>query len=138
MTVQFFEIGTSYATRVNVETLTNQAPNMSPAVLYMAYREALPVGDNGRKAIGAPYFVWSWGFIYADMFTALRVICPGASANVYIRTRLESGDEDNSGVYAYYQAKMVWPELDSYEYRAGAYQPFQLLFTNLVAYTPPS
>jgi hypothetical protein len=134
--VQHFAIGTSYAGLVNVESLTTQAANMSPRVEYRAYREAVVTGDNGRKAIGAPIIVWNFGYIYSDALSSLRTLCPGAASSVVIRTRTEDANPASSGQYVCYEATMIWPELDSYQYRAGTYQPFQLLFQNPVVYTP--
>lgn len=136
MTVQHFAIGTSYAGLVNVESMTSQAANMSPRAEYRAYREALVTGDNGRKAIGAPVIIWQFGFIYSDMFSSFRALCPGAASSVVIRTRPEQAEQTSSGQYVFYEATMIWPELDSYQYQAGKYQPFQLLFQNPVVYTP--
>jgi hypothetical protein len=53
-----------------------------------------------------------------------------------IRTRTEDANPTSSGQYVYYEATMIWPELDSYQYQSGKYQPFQLLFQNPVVYTP--
>lgn len=138
MTLQYFEIGATYAGRVNVENMTSIAPNMSPKARYDAYAESVPVGSGGRQSRGSPAIIWQWGFIYYDMFNALRAICPGASANVIIRSRLESGDADSAGAYSYYSAVMIWPELDSYEYIGGRgiYQPFEIRFEQVTAYTP--
>lgn len=138
MSVQYFEIGASLGTLVNVETLTDMAPNMAPSVTYRPYKATIDTGGNGRKAIGPPEFEWNWGYIYADMFDALRALIPGASANIYIRSRKESDSETDPNVYLYYQATVYWPEMDSYEFRAGKYSPFQLIFTNLVSVELPS
>ena len=137
MSVYSYEIGTSYAGRVNVETL-GAVPNMAPKAAFFASSESLPTLDGGAATRGAPFATWDWnGFIYADMFNALRTICPAGSVSVYIRTL--SADYST---YAYYTAKMVWPALDSYEQiptaQGLAYRGFVLRFSNLVVYTPPS
>jgi hypothetical protein len=137
-TRQFFKIGVDYDNLANVETLTTGAPNMAPRPTYHAYATTINRGDFGRKALGTPAIIWDWGYIYADMFDALRLLCPGASADLMIRTRLESGDETDASDYDYYTVTAIWPALDAYEYRSGIYQPFQLIFVNPFPYTPPA
>lgn len=138
MTQQYFAIGTTYGGLTNVESLTTKAPLMAPKPMYMAYSTSVQLGNGGRRGLGLPVIIWDFGYIYTDMLTALRVICPGAYADVYIRSRLESGNPTSSAAYTYYQATMIWPELDSYQYVGGKgiYQPFQLRFENCVVYTP--
>ena len=130
MSVMSFEIGTTYAGRVNVETLTT-TPNMAPASKFFDYAESVQMASSVAVGRGNIYMLWDWGWIPADLFAALRVICPGASAAVYIRTL-----KADYTTYAYYQARMLWPELDSYEYKAGIYRPFGLKFDRGVLYTP--
>lgn len=138
MSVQYFEIGATLETLVNVETLTDVAPNMAPSVVYRPYKSTIATGGDGRKAIGPPEFEWNWGYIYTDMFDALRALCPGAAATVYIRTRIESDSETDPNDYLYYQATVIWPDTGDYDFRTGMYFPFQLLFTNLVSVVLPS
>lgn len=130
MSINSFEIGTTYGGRVNVETLTAQ-PNMSPRSKYFAYTETIQLGDGSFFGSGYPHAVWTWGFMRDDLYAALRVICPGASANVIIRTL-----KDDYTTYEYYNAIMTWPELDSYERYSGKRQEFELLFNYLTVYTP--
>jgi hypothetical protein len=136
MSVQFFGIGTSSGALVNVEDMTTQAGNMSPRADYRSYRETVVTGDNGRVGLGSPIIIWEFGYVYADMFNSFRALCPGPSTDVVIRTRRENSAPTSSGQYVIYQAKMIWPEEDSYQYQAGKYQPFQLIFQNPVVVTP--
>ncbi len=131
MSIFSFEIGTTYAGRVNVETLTttqNMAPKTKPLPLYAESIMMASGKSVGRGAIAA---VWTWGFIPQDLFTALRVLCPGASAPMFIRTL-----GADYATYGYYTCQMTWPPLDSYEYRSGVYQPFELTFNRCLVYTP--
>lgn len=135
MPVQNYEIGATYAGRVNVETLTAQKDNMAPKSRYYPYGETVQTGARTAVTRGAPYITWSWGFLYADMFDALRAICPGGSASVVIRSLSEDGQ-----TYAYYTADMIWPGPDAYEWvtlaKGPGYRPFELRFDNVVEYTP--
>jgi hypothetical protein len=125
-----FEIGTTYAGRVNVETLSASV-NMAPRSLYKPYAESVVMASGKSVGRGSPSAIWSWGYVPADMFAALRILCPGASASMYIRTLIA-----DYATYAYYTCIMTWPAIDSYEYRAGVYQPFSIEFSKLVSYTP--
>ena len=132
MSILSFEIGATYAGRVNVETLTT-VPNMGPASEFYDYSETLPTGDGLQTSRGFPYAVWKWdGFMPTALFNALRGYCPGASATVIIRTL-----QDDYSTYAYYTAKMIWPELSSYQRNAKGYTSVIIRFNNLVAYSPP-
>lgn len=128
--IQTFEIGTSYGARVNVESLTT-LPNMGPHSLFFPFGESVVTGSRARATRGAPYAIWDWGFVPVAMFNAFRVICPLGSAVVNIRTL-----QQDYSTYAYYDCLMIWPDLDSYEYKAQKYQTFSLRFDNLVLYTP--
>lgn len=134
MSILSFEIGTTYGNRVNVETLA-ALPNEGPASEFHDYSESVPTQDGGRATRGKPYAVWKWeGQMPTDLFNALRVYCPAGtgSAAVYIRTL-----KADYTTYAYYTAKMIWPELDSYTRNAKGYKGVIIRFENLVLYTPP-
>ena len=129
MAIHNFEISATTAA-ANVETLTT-TPNMAPKSEPLGYVDTVKMASGHSVDRGFPVAVWEWGFIPADLFNALRVICPGPSANVYIRTL----SEDYS-TYAYYTGIMNFPRKDTYEYRSGNRQPFRIEFTHLVSYTP--
>jgi hypothetical protein len=131
MAISTFEIGTTYAGRANVETLTTQ-PVMFPRADFFAYSETVPMIDGGAAVRGWPYATWTWsGAMQADLYNALRAICPNGSASVIIRT---TGAD--YATFGYYSAVMVWPALDSYEQREGAYIGLTIRFNKLVTYTP--
>lgn len=135
MPVHNYEIGATYAGRVNVETLTTQKENMAPKSRYFPYAETVQTGARTAVSRGGPFVTWSWGFLYADMYNALRLICPGASASVIIRTLGEDGQ-----TYGYYSADMIWPAPDAFEWvaltKGQGYRPFELRFENITVYTP--
>lgn len=132
MSVASFEIGTTYAGRVNVETLSTSKKCMAPASTLLAYAESVTMASGVSVGRGSPSVRWSWlGFLPADMFAALRVICPGASASVIIRTLKE-----DYTTYGYYSAIMTWPAFDSYDQLAGRRRTFEIVFSKLVIYVP--
>ena len=135
MSIQLFEIGATYGSKVNIETLST-VPNLAPKSTHIPYTETAPTLDGGEFARGAPQIKWTWGYIPVDMFDALRAICPAGSASVIIRSRPEDGGETTSADYAYYSAQMIWPALDSYRYETGQYREFELTFRRVASYTP--
>jgi hypothetical protein len=135
MSILSYEIGTTYAGRVNVESLSTVA-NMAPRSRFFAYSETIPTINSGATTRGWPFIEWEWaGFIYADMFNSLRTICPAGSVDVIIRSLAA-----DYVTFTYYSAKMIWPALDTYEQitvkGSLAYQGFKLRFNRPVVYTP--
>jgi hypothetical protein len=128
--IQSFEIGTTYGGRVNVESLST-TPNMGPRSKFLAYSESVMMASGVSVGRGAPSAIWTWGFIPNDMHTALRAICAGASVAVIIRTL-----QADYATYTYYSGIMTWPVLDSYEFRSGRRQDFEIVFEKLTVYTP--
>jgi hypothetical protein len=129
MSIDSFEIGTTYAGRVNVETLTTM-PVMSPRSKFYDYSETVKISDGSVVSRGKPYATWEWGMMPEDLYEALRAICPGASASVVIRTL-----QDDYTTYAYYNATMIWPDLTDVEFVSGRYKTVIIRFENLTAYS---
>lgn len=125
-----FEVGLTYAGRVNVESLSKR-PCMAPKSKPITYPDIVTMASGRQVGRGFPTTTWDWGDIRADMFANFRAICPGPTADVIIRTLAE-----DYSTYGYYSAKMIWPAQDSYEYRSGVYRPFSLAFTHMLVYTP--
>lgn len=90
------------------------------------------------KADGTRYFdgvvrcVWKFTAIPKEGIAALREICSGASAQVYITTRTDEYD-DGKETFATYTAIMHWP-LNAHEKRIslGHYADLEIEFTDLV------
>ncbi len=135
MTVQYHKIGTTYGGMVNVETLS-ATPNMGPGsngqgAHVIPYSELIQTSARTYVTRGAPYVDWYWGFMPLDLYNALRVICPGASASVFIDTLKE-----DMTTYEHYSGTMVWPDATALEYRGGRYQNVTIRIQNLVVYVP--
>jgi len=130
MSVMSYEIGTTYAGCVNVETLSKR-PNMSPTSKPPFYPDIVTMASGVIVSRGFLQIPWYFGFMPKDMFTAFRVICPAQSKAVFIR----SLSEDYT-TYLYYTAIMQWPELQGIEYLAGKRQDLTILFAHALVYTP--
>lgn len=60
--------------------------------------------DAHRAAVGYPTAIWTFDVLTQEMVNALRAICPGYSAEVYLTTR--TGDN----TFADFAGVMIWPE----------------------------
>lgn len=87
--------------------------------------------DGHVAGHGSAYAVWEFGILTQTMINALRVICPGYSANVYIRTRR------NDGSFEDYSAIMLWPARDQMDKRnfGGRYIGLEFQFRQLEVVT---
>ena len=123
-----FEIGADVLTMVNVETLDGGSMP-APRAPYKVYTEPIELGSGAIRGAGFPSVIWRWGFLTQEQRDALRTYCPGASANVYIKT---SG-VDSADAYGIYSAVMVWPEEE--DRQASRRTDFAIEFRRLVPQT---
>ena len=98
-----FKIGTTEAGMELLEVLGLPAPYYE----YAASTGSITLGDGSERAVGSPATSWHWGFLTAAQRTALKALCPGRSADVFIRTKID--DE----TYADFQAIVVWPNSEN-------------------------
>lgn len=119
-----FEIGSTLMGMTNLESLSTPVP--LPQFDYVPFARVVNKGNGGTRGIGFPVATWIFGILSIDEYNQLRTFCPGASAEVYIRTRV---DDDS---YADFQAKLVWPN-DGQGRWFGNRKNFILTFRNLVA-----
>lgn len=104
------------------------APNSNEG--FMAYTQPLDLADGTVRGGGWIATEWKFNIITQAMREALRPYCPetGASATVWIRTRVYEGD-----AYRYYRAVMVWPIPEKRE--AGRRHDFSIKFRAMVEIT---
>jgi hypothetical protein len=121
-----YQIGTSAGTKATLATLSVVDPKSS----YKPGAQRVRLTSGGSRDIGYPQAVWRWGFITQAQRNALRAYCTGASATVYITTRVNDTISTAADAYDDFQAIMHWPEEEDREAfrRIG----FELTFTNLV------
>lgn len=119
-----FEIGESLGSMTNLAELETPIVEETPRSSYLPYARTVNTGDGGKRGIGSPVAVWDFPLLTLDQRNQLKGFCPGASATVYIRTKL------NDDSYADFQAIMIWP--DSTEDRwYGEKKNFSIIFRNL-------
>lgn len=114
------------ATRVrlaNLETdLGLPAPRGYP---FANYSQPITLGDGSVRGAGWKTVDWTWDFLSRAHRDILRAYCPGASAEVVIRTRTV----DSADSYAYYRAQMIWPQAE--DPQAGRRLDFTLKFQRM-------
>lgn len=118
-----FEIGETLETMTNLEELV--VPLVPPKSQFIPYARVVNLGDGGKRGVGFPIAIWEFSLIGLEERNQLKEFCPGASADVYIRTK------KNDDTYGDYSAKMIWPE--GIEDRwFGEKKNFTIVFRNLV------
>jgi len=103
---------------------------VSPEWEFFPFSANFDKGDGGRIGVGFPRATWRWAHREDVHLEALRAICPGLSALVYIRTPT---NEISSGarVWRTYQCQMLWmPE--SIEFAVNQAIDFTLEFRRMV------
>ena len=130
MTNRFeFEIGLTQGGLTNLEVLA--VPVVAPKCFYSPFAETLNLGNGTKRGVGAPKALWRWGFIPQNQRDRLRTFCPGASAEVCIRTYTR----DAADSVKEFSCTMIWPAADGEEVVHGHRIDFEIEFYNLVLLT---
>jgi len=104
---------------------------VDPQWTYTPFSDHVVLGDGSVRGLGFPQATWHWQFLRDTQREALRALCPGLSASVYIRTLT---NESSSGVRTYgnFLCVMYWPPA-SEDKQAGNVLGFTLEFHHMVA-----
>jgi hypothetical protein len=117
-----FEIGTTYETLTNIEQLDE--PLDPPKSEYYPYARTVNLGDGGKRGVGYPMAVWTFGIMTLEQRDQLREFCTDASGAIFIRTKL------NDDTYEAFTAIMIWQENE--ERWFAHKRNYQIVFRNLV------
>jgi hypothetical protein len=128
MTLYQYAIGLSAETLTNIESLTVSV--RPPKHGFSPYSKPLPLGNGTVRGGGWPTASWNWKILGRAERDQLRTFCPGASAEVFITTRIS----DNADEYKTFSAVMLWPQEE--EKDAGKRPDFTLKFQRLAEVTP--
>jgi len=101
-----FEIGTTLEEMTNVEQLAEPLP--APRSTYQDYSALVQLGSGASIGQGFPTATWTFGTLTTAQRDQLKSFCTGASATVYIQTKLSSED-GGADEYAVFSAIMSWP-----------------------------
>jgi hypothetical protein len=103
-----FMIGTSSSGMINVESLP--IPCLVGMWEYKSAQEFSLRADMSTQMFGPASVTWTQAIVSATQRNQWRIFCPSASANVYIKTRVN--DDSN---YHTFPATMTWPETESHQ-----------------------
>ncbi len=118
-----FEIGATEGGMTDIGLLTTPLPE--PKSNYLPYARIVNKGNGGTRGVGSPVAQWIFGVLTVEEYNQLKTFCPGASADVYIRTKL---DDDT---FADFQAKLIWPNDPQDRFYAHR-KSFTVTFRNLI------
>lgn len=126
MTLESFEIGTTYGGMANVESLAT--PLYPPLSTWDDGPFPIELASGGVRSGGWTFVTWHWDFLTQDQWTQLQTFCSGRSADVYIKTKKD--DE----TYQVYTAIMVRPS--GPKRRSSKVLDITVEFRNCVEYSP--
>lgn len=123
--ISSYALGTTAESMVNVENIAAD-PLLPPVVITRHYDDLVPLASGAARGVGTGAERWLFAYISVTQRAALRVICPGASAHVFITTR----DLENDSAWIVYDCTMIWPAEETRELRG--YKNFESEFINRV------
>lgn len=109
---------------INIETLPTPLP--VPRAMFRDYAERVTAASGRVYGRGYPSCQWTFSRLTNAQRSQLKSFCPGASAQVYIRTLA------NDDAYHTYQAVMAWPEEEEREPAVRDRLELTIIFTHLV------
>lgn len=81
---------------------------------YQEGQENKPRGDLSEMVYGPDEVTWKQSIVTDDVRDQWRIYCPGASAAVFIDTRI-----NDDRLYHTFSVEMIWPKEDSGSHQAG-------------------
>jgi len=121
-------IGTTQLNMVDPETILNARGRIfAPKADTITYAGRVTLGNGHSRDTGYQKTAWRWGFLYVDQYDNFKqAYCPGASANVFIKTL------KNDGTYGVFSAIMHWPEKESDRETSWVVSDVVVTFTHMV------
>ncbi len=106
-----------------IDQLTTPLPD--PKSSYLPFARVNNKGNGGTRGVGSPVAQWTFPILSIEEYSQLKTFCTGASADVYIQTKL---DDDSFEVF---QGKMIWPN-EPQDRWYGERKNFTVIFRNLI------
>jgi hypothetical protein len=117
-----FKIGTTSST-TSLDSLTTPLPD--PKSSYLPYARVNNKGNGGTRGTGSPMAEWQFPILSLEQYSQLKSFCSGASAHVFIRTKLDDDTFDD------FEGELIWPNLPQDRWYAQR-KSFTVTFRNLV------
>jgi len=118
-----FKIGTTSSTTA-LSALTTPLPD--PKSAYLPYSRAVGKGNGGARGVGAPVASWTFPLLSIEEYSQLRTFCSGASAEIFISTKLDDDTFDD------FSCTMIVPNEPQDRWFAER-KSYTVTFRNLVA-----
>jgi len=96
-----FMIGTTLEGMTALDELTTPVDN--PQWEYAPYSKLVTLADGTARGLGTPKIVWQFPMLEVDQIDALRTLCPGASAEIYFRSKIYDD------TFVTFAGTMIWP-----------------------------
>lgn len=96
------KIGETFEEMTSLDEL--ETPVEAPKFEYFDYEDTITLEDNTERGIGFPMAIWTFPYLESAWRNQLKEFCPGASAHVFISTKLPDD------TYADFEADMIWPK----------------------------
>jgi hypothetical protein len=133
MPLTSYKIGTTVLGLQYLESLTQ--PVRPPRFTYQPYSKQLTLGDGSVRGGGYPWATWHWDLLGAKERDQLRTFCSGASAWIYIQTRVNTNTTTPTpaiDIYKVFYALMIWPNPEGERDMGGYHKDFEIKFQAMV------
>lgn len=94
------------------QLLPNADVPIDPDPSFQPYAAITPLGDGLNEGNGFPIAIWRFNHLSRVHRAILKTLCPGASANLYIRTPTNELDAYDLPVFKSFACIMHWPPED--------------------------
>lgn len=118
-----FQIGATEGGLTALDALTTPLPD--PKSGYLPYTRTVAKGSGAALGIGAPVAQWTFPLLSIDQYKQLRTFCSGASAEIYIITKV---DDDT---FSEFSCTMIVPN-DPQDRWYAERKNYTVVFRNLV------
>lgn len=133
-----YKIGTTYNGMTALGSLAT--PVRLPKFSYLDYSKPLQLGNGLVRGGGWATAEWHWDVISATERDMLKTFCTGASAFVYIMTRVNANSGSGSTLvvdkYVPFHAVMIFPNPQGTRDFTGVRRDFTIKFQALVDASP--
>lgn len=117
-------IGTTFEGMTSLDEL--ETPLEQPKFEFLDWQDTMTLEDNTERGVGSQMARWTFPYLESAQRIQLKEFCPGASAHVFIVTKLPDD------TFAPFECDMIWPKADPM--RIMDLKPNMVIeFRNLVA-----
>jgi hypothetical protein len=120
-----FKIGATQVGMTNLESLATPIP--LPQTDYLRFARTVTLGSGLTRGVGLPVATWTFQLLSIEEYNQLRQFCTGASAHVFLRTKIDDDTYDDL------EGDLIWPNESQNRWYGGYRKNLVLTFRGLVA-----